>query len=222
MRNVLSAPPPEMVTDEADLVQRAQTGDLRAFELLYSLHKKRVFGICLHMAENPTLAEEFTQDVFLNAFRRIHSFRGESAFSSWLYRIAVNVVLGDFRRQKRRPEVDFEDAMGDEERDYEEALSRHGNFSSFDPVSRIALQRGIALLPKGYRLVFQLHDIEGYAHEEIAHMLGCTVGNTKSQLHKARLTLRRYLLREAGKRQLRAAKPRRTPVRTVVAAKALV
>lgn len=221
MTNSFSAPPSD-ATDEAALVQRAQGGDLRAFELLYSIHKKRVFGICLHMVENSTLAEEFTQDVFLNAFRRIHSFRGSSAFSSWLYRIAVNVVLGDFRRQKRRPEVDFGDAMGDEERDYEEALSRHGNFSSFDPVSRIALQRGIELLPKGYRLVFQLHDIEGYAHEEIARMLGCTEGNSKSQLHKARLALRRYLLREAGRHKPRAAAPGRAPTRRVVSAEALV
>lgn len=218
----ISVSAPSGASDEAELVQRAQAGDLRAFELLYSMHKKRVFGICLHMAENATLAEEFTQDVFLNAFRRIHSFRGAAAFSSWLYRIAVNVVLGDFRRQKRRPEVAFEDAMGDEDRDYEDALSRHGKFSSFDPVSRIALQRGIALLPKGYRLVFQLHDIQGYAHEEIARMLGCTEGNSKSQLHKARVTLRRYLLRETGRHKSRAGKPGHTAAMQAVSAKALV
>jgi RNA polymerase sigma-70 factor (ECF subfamily) len=201
MKSALTAPPPEALS-ETETIQRAQAGDLRAFELLYSTHKKRVFAICLHMAGSRALAEEFTQDVFLNAFRRIHSFRGASAFSSWLYRIAVNVVLGDFRRQKRRPEVDLEAATDSEDGNYDDVLSRYGNYASFDPVLRISLQRGIALLPKGYRLVFQLHDVEGYAHEEIAQMLGCTVGNTKSQLHKARLALRRYLLREARRHRL--------------------
>lgn len=213
-------PPLCEAADEAELIQRAQEGDVRAFELLYMAHKKRVFAICLHMTENRALAEEFTQDVFLNAFRRIQTFRGASAFSSWLYRIAVNVVLGDFRRQKRRPEVELENAVDAEETDYEDVLSRHGVSTSFDPVSRIALQRGIALLPKGYRLVFQLHDVEGYAHEEIAAMLGCTVGNTKSQLHKARLALRKYLLKQRSRRRISLQRTVRSAAGSAVPAKA--
>src|SRR5579864_8651440 len=144
MKSALPASPPE-TANEAELIQRAQSGDVLAFELLYAAHKKRVFAICLHMAENRTLAEEFTQDVFLNAFRRIQTFRGASAFSSWLYRIAVNVVLGDFRRQKRRPEVELEIALDEEETSYDDILARHGACTCFDPVSRIALQQGIAL-----------------------------------------------------------------------------
>ena len=221
MKNVLTAPPPETLS-ETETIQRAQAGDLRAFELLYSTHKKRVFAVCLHMAGSRALAEEFTQDVFLNAFRRIHSFRSASAFSSWLYRIAVNVVLGDFRRQKRRPEVDLEAATDDEDGNYDDVLSRHGNYASFDPVLRISLQRGIALLPTGYRRVFQLHDVEGYAHEEIAQMLGCTVGNTKSQLHKARLALRRYLLREARRHKLVCDQRERSSMRAHASASARI
>ncbi len=214
MKSALLAPTQE-AAHEAELIQRAQSGDVRAFELLYMTHKNRVFAICLHMAESRDRAEEYTQDVFLNAFRRMQTFRGASAFSSWLYRIAVNVVLGDFRRQKRHPEVELDSAMDDVEADYDDILSRYGAATSFDPVSRIALQRGIALLPKGYRLVFQLHDVEGYAHEEIAQMLRCTVGNTKSQLHKARLALRNYLLRQEGRRKQRrkVAEPRPVPAR---------
>ncbi len=194
--NCVFTEPTLEVLPETELIRNAQRGDLHAFERLYSAHKKRVFALCLRIAGDHSLAEDFTQDVFLLAFRRIQTFRGASGFSSWLHRIAVNVVLGHLRRRKCRPDIDSDwhiDTGDEDQQDFETLIAQRGNYIRCEPIDGIALERAIALLPAGYRLMFQLHDIEGYNHVEIAEMLGCSVGNSKSQLHKARMALRAHL-----------------------------
>jgi RNA polymerase sigma-70 factor, ECF subfamily len=200
MARVFTEPVPESLTD-MELVQRAQKGDLRAFELLYSAHKKRIFTLCLRMAGDRSLAEDFTQEVFLSVFRHIRTFRGVSTFSSWVHRIAVNVVFGDFRKRKCRPDIvsdGHSDCKNHDEQDFDTIISRWENCTESHPADRIAIERAIGSLPDGYRLIFHLHDVEGYNHEEIAEILGCTAGTSKSQLHKARLALRRHMLTTQG------------------------
>ncbi len=184
---------------EAEAIERAKWGDADAFEVLYSQHKRRVYSLCLRMTGNPTTAEDLTQEAFLQLFRKIGTFRGESAFSTWLHRLSVNVVLMQLRK-KGLPVVSLEETMEPQQEDgprYEpgtEDLSLRGS------VDRVNLERAIAELPAGYRSVFVLHDVEGYEHNEIAEMMGCSVGNSKSQLHKARLKMRDLLkLQRTGK-----------------------
>ena len=177
---------------EAEAIQRAQRGDLGAFERLYYLHKGRVYSLCLRMLGNSAEAEDMTQEAFLQLFRKVKTFRGESAFSTWLHRLAVNVVLMHLRK-KGVPVVSLEEPS---EIDEDEAPPRE--FGSEDLVlagslDRVVLERLIQKLPPGYRLIFTLHDVEGYEHNEIAEMLNCSIGNSKSQLHKARLRLRELL-----------------------------
>ncbi|MFQ5925813.1 MAG: RNA polymerase sigma factor [Terriglobia bacterium] len=183
---------------EAVAIARAQRGDPQAFERLYQLHKGRVYSLCLRMLGNPGDAEDMTQEAFLQLFRKVRTFRGESAFSTWLHRLAVNVVLMHLRK-KGLPVVSLEEAT---ESDSGEGPPRE--FGAEDrllvgSVDRVILERLIQKLPPGYRMVFTLHDIEGYEHNEIADMLGCSIGNSKSQLHKARLRLRALLLAEQKK-----------------------
>lgn len=180
---------------EAIIIKRAQQGDQEAFERLYHMHKGRVYSLCLRMLGNPAQAEDMTQEAFLQLFRKVHTFRGESAFSTWLHRLAVNVVLMHLRK-KGVPVVSLEEATQPDE---EEAPPRE--FGAEDPlllgsIDRVMLERVLQKLPPGYRLTFTLHDIEGYEHNEIAEMLGCSIGNSKSQLHKARLRLRELLRAE--------------------------
>lgn len=178
---------------EADAVARAQKGEEASFEALYNLHKRRVYSLCLRMTGDASRAEDMTQEAFLQLYRKIGSFRGESAFSTWLHRLTVNIVLMTFRK-KTLPESSLEETL---EPRYEGGAVReigkvdkvlHGS------VDRITLERFITELPPGYRIIFVLHDIEGYEHNEIADMLGCSIGNSKSQLHKARMKLRGLLL----------------------------
>ena len=174
---------------EADALARAQAGDHHAFEQLYSLHKRRIYSLCLRMVGNIAEAEDLTQEAFLQLHRKIATFRGDSAFSTWLHRLAINVVLMQLRR-KGLPVISLDEAM---EPAPEERPGR--SFGAPDltlsgAIDRLALQRAIDDLPAGYRLIFVLHDIEGYEHNEIASMLDCSFGNSKSQLHKARLKLR--------------------------------
>jgi RNA polymerase sigma-70 factor, ECF subfamily len=176
----------------SDIVTRAQAGDVSCFEGLYSQHKRRVYSLCLRMTGITTLAEDLTQETFLQLFRKIGSFRGESAFSTWLHRLAVNTVLMHFRKKGWR-EVSLEEPL---ESQSEDGSARE--FGTRDRVlcgslDRITLERAIEDLPPGYRIIFVLHDVEGYEHSEIAALLGCSIGNTKSQLHKARLKLRAML-----------------------------
>jgi RNA polymerase sigma-70 factor (ECF subfamily) len=174
---------------EADALARAQQGDHHAFAQLYSLHKRRIYSLCLRMVGNIAEAEDLTQEAFLQLHRKIATFRGDSAFSTWLHRLAINVVLMHLRK-KGLPVVSLDEAM---EPPTDERPGR--SFGAADlhlagAIDRLALERAVVSLPAGYRLIFILHDIEGYEHNEIALMLDCSIGNSKSQLHKARLKLR--------------------------------
>jgi len=179
--------------NEAEAIRRARDGDRSVFEYLYRSHSPRVYALCLRMVGNTAEAEDLTQEIFLLLLRKIHTFRGESAFSTWLHRLAVNVVLMRLRR-KSPPMVSIE-ATPDPD---DETASPCINIGARDlllegSLDRINLARCIAQLPAGYRTVFVLHDIQGYEHNEIAQILGSSVGNSKSQLHKARTRLRELL-----------------------------
>ncbi len=187
---------------EAEAVERAKTGDAEAFQTLYDLHKRRVYSLCLRMTANVAQAEDLTQEAFLQLFRKIGTFRGESAFSTWLHRMAVNVVLMHLRR-KGLPVVPLEDTLESEE-DTTRKEPGAPDLKLSGTVDRLQLQRAVDDLPVGYRTIFVLHDVEGYEHNEIAGIVGCSVGNSKSQLHKARLKLREAL----KKRKIRTSKAR--------------
>jgi RNA polymerase sigma-70 factor (ECF subfamily) len=174
---------------ESDVLARAQAGDHQAFALVYSLHKRRIYSLCLRMVGNVAEAEDLTQEAFLQLHRKIATFRGDSAFSTWLHRLAINVVLMQLRK-KGLSLISLDEAM---EPTPDEGPSR--SFGAPDltltgAIDRLALERAVADLPTGYRLIFILHDVEGFEHNEIAAMLDCSIGNSKSQLHKARLKLR--------------------------------
>ena len=176
---------------ESEAIERAKQGDADAFEALYDLHKRRVYSLCLRMTANAAEAEDLTQEAFLQLFRKIGTFRGESAFSTWLHRMAVNVVLMRLRK-KNLPVVPLDDPLETEE---ESSKKEPG---APDPkltgsVDRMQIQRAVDALPPGYRTIFVLHDVEGYEHNEIADLVGCSIGNSKSQLHKARMKLRDLL-----------------------------
>jgi RNA polymerase sigma factor (sigma-70 family) len=170
---------------------RAAAGDRRAFERLYRSHVDRVFSICARMCGSRERAEELTQDVFVRAWDKLPQFRGESAFGTWLHRVAVNVVLNDRKTVSRERSRAAPDAG--EERDDPEAM--YGGHAPPSHADRLDLEACIAQLPPGARKVFVLHDVEGYKHEEIAEMLGVTTGGTKAQLHRARMLLREALER---------------------------
>jgi RNA polymerase sigma-70 factor, ECF subfamily len=176
---------------EAEAIERAKQGDAEAFEILYNLHKRRVYSLCLRMTANTAEAEDLAQEAFLQLFRKIGTFRGESAFSTWLHRMAVNVVLMRLRK-KSLPVVPLEETIESEEETPKKELGAE------DPalagsIDRMQLQTAIEALPPGYRTIFVLHDVEGFEHNEIAEKVGCSIGNSKSQLHKARMKLRELL-----------------------------
>lgn len=168
-------------------VALAAAGDRRAFERLYQANVNRVFSICARMVGDRTQAEELTQDVFVRAWEKLGLFRGESAFSTWLHRLAVNVVLNQRKTEGRRGSR-FESMDAEEGPDYA-APARLGH----SPGDAMDLEAAIATLPPGARKVFILHDVEGYKHEEIAQMFGVTSGSCKAQLHRARMLLRKAL-----------------------------
>ena len=174
---------------EAELVRRAQAGDRVAFEQLYRDNVGRVYALCYRMAGTADLAEELAQDVFVRAWQKLGSFRGESAFSSWLHPLTVNVALTERRSRRRRvARVMTTDDLTEFERPGPPTRS-DGPEAGFD------LERALATLPPGARAVFVLHDVEGYKHAEIAERTGVATGTSKAQLHRAR-----RLLREALKR----------------------
>ena len=173
---------------EAEAIERAKQGDEAAFEALYNLHKRRVYSLCLRMVSNPAQAEDLAQEAFLQLFRKIGTFRGESAFSTWLHRMTVNVVLMNLRR-KGLPLVSLEETLETDEETPRKELGAP-DLKLTGSIDRLQLQRAIEKLPPGYKTVFVLHDVEGFEHNEIAEMVGCSIGNSKSQLHKARLKLR--------------------------------
>ena len=176
---------------EAEAIEGAKQGNARAFETLYNLHKRRVYSLCLRMTANTATAEDLTQEAFLQLFRKIATFRGESAFSTWLHRMAVNVVLMQLRK-KGLPVVSLEDTLESEE-DSPRKEPGAEDLALAGSIDRMALKRAIEELPPGYRSIFVLHDVEGYEHNEIAGIVGCSIGNSKSQLHKARLKMRELL-----------------------------
>jgi RNA polymerase sigma-70 factor (ECF subfamily) len=182
---------------ERSLVQRAQCGDQEAFAMLFQLHKKRVYSVCLQMTKDVADAEDLTQEAFLQVFRNVNSFRGDSAFSTWLYRIAVNTVLMKLRRRKTPPILSLDEPVS------AESPSLKRDVGKADPnlsgaVDRIALRRAIEELPLGCRQIFDLHEVQGYQHHEIARQLQCSIGNSKSQLHKAKMKMRDLLFPRTG------------------------
>jgi RNA polymerase sigma-70 factor, ECF subfamily len=177
---------------ERSLVQRAQSGDEQAFATLFQNHKKRVYSVCLLMTKDIAEAEDLTQEAFLQVFRSVGSFRGDSAFPTWLYRVAVNTVLMKLRRRKSPPIVSLDEPVSSE------LPSLRRDVGKADPrlagaIDRITLRRAMEQLPQGCREIFTLHEVEGYQHHEIARMLDCSVGNSKSQLHKAKMKMRDLL-----------------------------
>jgi RNA polymerase sigma-70 factor (ECF subfamily) len=174
------------ITRDLDLVDQARAGDKAAFEQLYRANVGRIYALCLRISANSLRAQELTQDAFVRAWEMLGTFRGESAFSSWLYRLAVNVALLDLRSQRRRTarvlvtnDLSFYDK--------EEKMAM--------PENEIDLENAIAALPPQARAIFVLHDVEGYQHDEIAELMELSVGTSKSQLHRARKLLREALER---------------------------
>jgi RNA polymerase sigma-70 factor (ECF subfamily) len=169
---------------ELRLVRQAQAGDLVAFERLYRDNERKVFGLCFRLSSDPALAEELTQEVFVRAWRKLSSFRGESAFSSWLYPLTVNVALSERRSRRRR---DARIIATEDPASLERAPRSPAPEAGFD------LEKAMAALPPGARAVFVLHDVEGRTHEEIGQLLGLAPGTSKAQLHRARRLLREAL-----------------------------
>ncbi len=194
---------------EADAIRLAQQGDANAFERIYRLHSRRVYALCLRMVGNPAQAEDLTQEAFLQLFRKIGTFRGESAFSTWLHRLAVNVVLMRLRK-KTLSETSLEETTDPDD----ESSGPRRDFGGPDlrlsgSLDRVNLERAIEQLPPGYKSIFVLHDVQGYEHNEIAAIMNCSIGNSKSQLHKARMRLRSLLQdeqRQLARDERRAAK----------------
>ena len=170
-----------------DDVARAARGDRQAFERLYRLHVNKIYSLCTRMVGDRSRAEELTQDAFVRAWEKLDQFRGDSAFGTWLHRLAVNVVLNDRQTENRR-HARQDDSIEDVD------TVAHGSVRAEVPAGlSIDLERAIAGLPPGARKVFVLHDVEGYTHDEIGGMLGVTAGGCKAQLHRARMLLREAL-----------------------------
>jgi RNA polymerase sigma-70 factor, ECF subfamily len=177
---------------ERSIIERAQNGDEQAFATLFQLHKKRVYSVCLLMTRDVAEAEDLTQEAFLQVFRSVGSFRGDSAFSTWLYRIAVNTVLMKLRRRKSPPALSLDEPVSPD------SPSLRHDIGKADPdlcgvIDRIELRRAMQELPQGCRRIFSLHAVQGYQHHEIAKLLDCSIGNSKSQLHKAKMKMRDLL-----------------------------
>lgn len=178
----------EQLSDYA-LARKVDDQDMSALEELYRRHHRRVYNLCLRMTNNVAEAEDLTQDTFVHLSRNAKSFRGESAFTTWLHRMTVNLILMRFRKKDRREqELDDEALTG-----AVGAVVIGGANRQAQMIDKVHLDKAVAQLPPGYKEVFVLHDVEGYGHEEIANMLGRSVGTSKSQLHKARTRLRKLL-----------------------------
>lgn len=182
-------------SSDLTLAQSAAKGNMFAFEELYNRHHRRVYSLCLRMLQNTHEAEDLTQEVFIQLYRKIGSFRGDSAFTTWLHRMTVNQVLMHFRKRT----VKFEKTTEEGETPIQIVIGTE-NSEKMPIVDKIALDSAIAQLPEGYKNVFVLHDVEGYEHEEVARILGCSVGTSKSQLHKARLKMRKLLQKKTNPR----------------------
>jgi RNA polymerase sigma-70 factor, ECF subfamily len=194
--------PAKVERSEGDTIAHAQRGDPVAFEFLYKAHSRRVYSVCLRMIRNPAEAEDLTQQAFLQLFRKIGTFRGESGLSTWLHRVTVNLVLMHLRR-KRLTEIPIEDPDRPDSDQEDVREQCRSDSSMFRAVERLNLKRAISKLPPGYKRQVLLYDVLGYQHSEVARHLGCSIGSSKSQLHKARKRLRRLLQGET-----RQAKPK--------------
>lgn len=181
----------DLAAPDLELCQLAAAGNISAFEVIYQRYHRRTYSLTLRMTNSQTEAEDLTQEVFIQLFRKIGSFRGDSAFSTWLHRLTVNQVLMHFRRRSVKNEKTSDDGEMPEQ-----TVTGSANPGKMQIVDRIPLKNAIAELPNGYRNVFVLHDVEGYEHEEVAGMLKISVGTSKSQLHKARLKLRGLLIKQ--------------------------
>jgi RNA polymerase sigma-70 factor (ECF subfamily) len=186
--------------DDTQAIRRTAEGDSSAFEHLYHKYKARIHALCRRLLGDSAMAEDLVQETFMLAFRHIATFRGSARFSTWLFQIAINNALMRVRQAKARiVEVSLDEFAEDGKdlsgKDSSRYLGKLGHQfrRSHQLVDHIHLERAIATLAPGYKMVFFLHDVKGYQHCEIARMLGCSVGNTKSQLHKARLRLRRQM-----------------------------
>jgi RNA polymerase sigma factor (sigma-70 family) len=171
---------PQADEETAD-VALARGGDRGAFERLYRQHVGRIRGLSLRMA-GVEFADDLTQDVFVRAWQKLGSYRGESRFGTWLYRLAVNVILEERRKAGARPRI----------QDDEHAMQKL-SVAAADGVAALDIASAVGQLPEGARQVFVLHDVEGYKHREIGKLVGITAGTSKGQLHRARTILRRYL-----------------------------
>ena len=193
-----SCSPSTLAADStADLVARAQWGEEAAFRALFEAHKRRVYSLCLRMTRSTAEAEDLTQEVFLRVFRKIATFRGESRFFSWLHRLTINVVLMHLRKS-RLQQVSLDEISTSQD----EPITRQNGVDDrrlIGTIDRIILNQAIADLPSGYRTALVLFDLEGYEHHEIADVMKCSVGSSKSQLHKARTKLRKLLRPHEGK-----------------------
>ena len=178
-------------TSDSHLVARAQRGDETAFAEIFERHKRRVYSLCLRLTHIPADAEDLTQDVFLLLFRKISTFRGESAFSTWLHRMVANVAFMHLRK-KSRPQFSLDDLGTSEDGPVRREVSDR-DLRLQGCIDRITLERAIAQLPPGYRAVYALYELQGYGHREIAEIMNWSVGNSKSQLHKARRKLRAWI-----------------------------
>jgi RNA polymerase sigma-70 factor (ECF subfamily) len=177
----------------SETIRLAQQGNAEAFESIYQLYSRRVYALCLRMLGDPVEAEDLAQEAFLQLFRKIHTFRGESALSSWLHRLTANVVLMRFRKKKPMTTSLDEITRIDEENSAPRPEIGATDLRLRGLFDRVNLHAAIEQLPEGYKAMFLLHDVHGYEHHEIAKILGCSTGNSKSQLHKARKRLRELL-----------------------------
>ena len=177
----------ESANIDLELVQRCRKGERKAQFELYQLYKDRVFNIAYRMANSHQDAEDITQMAFVRVFKKIDSFRGDSAFSSWVYRLTVNVCINHFRKEKKKKELVVHELS--------EQATNLKTLKTDEPGSKMKpfLEKAIRALPAGYRMIFVLYDIEGYKHEEIAEIMNISEGTSKSQLHKARTELRQFL-----------------------------
>ena len=178
---------PDSKSDEYDWIRKAQTGDSAAFERLYRMHVDKVYGLCLRMTGNVAEAEDCAQDAFIQAWSKLNNFRGESAFGTWLHRVAVNTVLGRMRKSRR--EQDRIRAVSDVATT-PETVGDNGGLRD--------LENAIDELPSGARHVFVLHAVYGYSHDETGDMLGIAAGTSKAQLHRARRLLAQQLKTECA------------------------
>jgi RNA polymerase sigma-70 factor (ECF subfamily) len=196
-------------------VELAAAGDMTAFEELYKSHYRRVYSLCARMTRSVSQAEDLTQEVFIQVFRKLKTFRGESSFATWLHRLTVNEVLMHFRKPVVKMERATEDVANLIE--IERVFGTPARISLLDHLS---LKEAIQELAPGYRTVFILHDVAGYEHEQIGQILGCAAGTSKSQLHKARLKLRQLLTKQTSSqlsKQVSRAQPLRFRLRQGIA-----